>query len=87
MQAAAAGAILLGIGFATLQPSLTLITLDRLDPRRRQAGTGLFVACMDLGVAGGTALGGLVADWKGEGASMFLAAGLAVAGAGVIARG
>jgi MFS family permease len=87
MQAAAAGAILLGIGFATLQPSLTLITLDRLDPRRRQAGTGLFVACMDLGVAGGTALGGLVADWKGEGASMFLAAGLAVAGAGVIAGG
>jgi len=87
MQAAAAGAILLGIGFATLQPSLTLIALDRLDPRRRSAGTGLFVACMDLGVAGGTALGGVVAAWRGEGAALWLAAALTLAGAGVIARG
>jgi predicted MFS family arabinose efflux permease len=87
MQAAAAGAILLGIGFATLQPSLTLLALERLDPRRRQAGTGMFVACMDLGVAAGTALGGLVADWRGEGAALLLAAGFTLAGAGVIARG
>jgi len=87
MTAAAAGAILLGIGFATLQPSLTLLALDRLDPRRRQAGTGLFVACMDLGVAAGTALGGLVADWRGEEAALMLAAGFTLAGAGVIADG
>jgi MFS family permease len=87
MQAAAAGAILLGIGFATLQPSLTLLAIERLDPRRRQAGTGLFVACMDLGVASGVALGGLVADWRGEGAALGLGAVFALAGAAVIARG
>ena len=87
MPAAAAGAILLGIGFATLQPSLTLLALDRLDPRRRQAGTGLFVACMDLGVAAGTALGGLIAAWQGESAALLLAAAFTLAGAGVIARG
>jgi predicted MFS family arabinose efflux permease len=87
MLAAAAGAILLGIGFATLQPSLTLLALDRLDPRRRSAGTGLFVACMDLGVAAGTAVGGLVAAWQGEGAALLLAAGFTLAGAGVIAEG
>jgi MFS family permease len=87
MQAAAAGAILLGIGFATLQPSLTLLALERLDPRRRQAGTGLFVACMDLGVAAGTALGGLVADWRGEGTALLLAAAFTLTGAGVIAEG
>jgi MFS family permease len=87
MLAAAAGGILLGIGFATLQPSLTLLALDRLDPRRRQAGTGLFVACMDLGVAGGTALGGIVADWQGESAALLLAAAMTLAGAGTIARG
>jgi MFS family permease len=86
MQAAAAGAILLGIGFATLQPSLTLLALERLDPRRRSAGTGLFVACMDLGVAGGTALGGVVADWRGEGAALGLAAVLTALGALTIAR-
>jgi predicted MFS family arabinose efflux permease len=87
MLAAAGGAILLGIGFATLQPSLTLLAIDRLDPRHRQAGTGLFVACMDLGVAAGTAVGGLVADWQGEQASLLLAAGFTLAGAGVIAEG
>jgi MFS family permease len=87
MLAAAGGAIHLGIGFATLQPSLTLLALDRLDPRRRQAGTGLFVACMDLGVAAGTALGGVVADWRGESAALLLAAAFTLAGAGTIARG
>ena len=87
MLAAAAGAMLSGIGFATLQPSLTLIALDRLDPRRRQAGTGLFVACMDLGVAAGTALAGVVADWQGEQAAPLPAAGSTIAGAGVVAEG
>jgi hypothetical protein len=50
MLAAAAGAMLSGIGFATLQPSLTLIAIDRLDPRRRQAGAGV--------IAEGFAFGG-----------------------------
>jgi predicted MFS family arabinose efflux permease len=87
MHVAAGGAILLGMGYATLQPSLTLLALDRLDPRRRSAGTGLFVACMDLGVAGGTALGGLVAAWRDEGAALVLAAALTAAGALTTATG
>ena len=63
MLAAAPGAMLSGIGFATLQPSLTLIAIHRPDPRRRRTGTGLFVAVgTALRVAGFTLAGaGIIA--------------------------
>jgi MFS family permease len=77
---AAAGALLLGLGFAPLYPALALLATAEIPAERRAHGIGIFSAYMDVGIAGGAALGGLVVAWLGTEAAL-----LSVAAAQVIA--
>lgn len=56
---AAAGAAVLGIGYAPLYPTLTLMATAPLPPQRQSTAIGLFSAATALGMALGPALGGL----------------------------
>lgn len=57
---AALGAVLLGIGFAPLFPSLALLATERLNPDERASGIGVFSSFMDAGMAAGSILGGVL---------------------------
>jgi MFS family permease len=74
--AAAAGAVLLGIGFSPMYPSLAMIATARLPVAHRAAGLGLFTAFMDVGIAAGSLTGGLVAARWDEGAALAVMAAL-----------
>jgi predicted MFS family arabinose efflux permease len=79
---AAAGALLLGLGFAPLYPALALLATAEIPDERRAQGIGIFSAYMDAGIAGGAALGGLVVAWLGTEAAL-----LTVAAAQLVAFG
>lgn len=57
---AALGAVLLGLGFAPLFPSLALLATARLNPDERAGGIGVFASFMDAGMATGSILGGVL---------------------------
>jgi MFS family permease len=57
---AALGAVLLGLGFAPLFPSLALLATARLNPDERASGIGIFSSFMDAGMAAGSILGGVL---------------------------
>lgn len=57
---AALGAVLLGLGFAPLFPSLALLATARLNPDERASGIGVFSSFMDAGMAAGSILGGVL---------------------------
>ena len=57
---AALGAVLLGLGFAPLFPSLALLATARLNPDERGSGIGVFSSFMDAGMAAGSILGGVL---------------------------
>jgi MFS family permease len=62
--AAAGSAVVLGIGYAPLYPSLTLLSTAPLPEALRPAGIGLFSAATSLGMAAGALGGGLlIATW------------------------
>ncbi|WP_062134973.1 MFS transporter [Demequina aestuarii] len=56
---AAAGAAVLGVGYAPLYPTLTLMATAPLPPARQSTAIGFFSAATALGMAVGPALGGL----------------------------
>jgi MFS family permease len=85
--AAAAGAAVMGFGFAVLYPSLALIATDAAGPERRGAALGAFAAAFSLGLAGGGLISGPVAELTGTGGAFLLAAGSAGLGAVVILGG
>lgn len=78
---ALAGAVVMGMGFSLLFPSLALIVVRRVDERTRGAALGAFTAFFDLGVGLGAPLAGAVAALAGYPAAFLLAAGFAGAGA------
>lgn len=57
---AAAGAVLIGIGFSPLYPSLTMIATKQLAPQNQALGLGIFSSFTSVGYGLGAALGGLV---------------------------
>ncbi|MBS1894654.1 MAG: MFS transporter [Actinobacteria bacterium] len=57
---AAVGAVLLGLGFAPLFPSLALLATERLNPDERASGIGVFSSFIDAGMAIGSILGGVL---------------------------
>ncbi len=58
---AVAGAMAMGVAFALLYPSLSLIVVERVPETRRGAALGTFTACFDAGVGIGAPLAGIVA--------------------------
>ncbi len=67
-------ALLYGLSFALVQPSLMALTIDRAEPSRRGAAMGTFSMAMDLGIGGGAFLWGFVAQGAGFPAIYQLAA-------------
>lgn len=62
--AAAGAAVLLGVGYAPLYPSLTLLSTGALPEALRPTAIGVFSAATSLGMAAGAAGGGLlIASW------------------------
>jgi len=71
---AVAGAMAMGVAFALLYPSLSLIVVGRVSETRRGAALGTFTACFDAGVGVGAPLAGIAAALTGyEGAFLFAA--------------
>ncbi|MEK7848353.1 MAG: MFS transporter, partial [Chloroflexota bacterium] len=58
-------ALLYGLAFALVQPSLMALMVDSVSPGRRGAAMGTFTAAMDLGIGGGSFLWGFVAQAGG----------------------
>jgi MFS family permease len=73
---AAAGAVLIGIGFSPLYPSLTMLATRGLSTRNRALGLGLFSSFTSVGYGGGALIGGIVIATLTSGAAFLLVAGL-----------
>ncbi len=76
-------AVLYGLSLASLQPAMLALVADRAPPGRRGAAMGTFTTAIDLGIAGGAGLGGLVAGAWGYPALYGLAAAVSIAALGV----
>jgi MFS family permease len=74
---AAAGAALMGAGFAVLLPSLALVATDGSAEDERGAALGSFGAAFGLGLGLGSLVGGAIAALVGTGAAHLSAAGVA----------
>jgi MFS family permease len=83
--AALTGALIMGLGFSTLYPSLALLVVQRADDERRGAALGIFTAFFDIGMGLGGPIAGAVAAAAGYGAAFWVAAGCALITAGVAA--
>ena len=82
---ALAGAMLMGLGFSTLYPSLALLVVRRADEDRRGAALGTFTAFFDIGMGVGGPLAGAIASVAGYGAAFWAAAVCALVTAAVAA--
>jgi MFS family permease len=76
--AALAGAIVMGVGFSLLFPSLAVIAMARVAGVRRGAALGVFTAFFDAGVGLGAPLAGVIAATAGYQAAFLMAAGAAL---------
>lgn len=69
-------AVVYGIGFGTVHPTLMAMVVDRVEPQRQGVGMSTFTGAFDLGIGGGSALwGGVVLLFGLRG--VFLAAAAA----------
>jgi MFS family permease len=71
---AALGAVVLGVGYAPLYPSLTLLSTTALPDAQRPTGIGLFSAATSLGMAAGAAGGGALIQSSGSVTALLCAA-------------
>ncbi|MCC2032475.1 MFS transporter [Microbacterium allomyrinae] len=81
---AAAGAVLMGIGFSPLYPSLTMLAARGLRSRNRALGLGLFGSFTSVGYASGALVGGLVLASTSSMWAFVLVAGLQLAALAVL---
>lgn len=72
----AAGAVLLGAGTAMVYPTLLAAIGDVAHPSWRASAVGVYRLWRDLGYAFGAIIAGVVADWLGLDAAMWVIAGL-----------
>ena len=84
---AAIGAMVMGVGFSLLFPSLALLVVNDSGEDRRGEALGTFTAFFDLGVGIGAPLAGLIASVAGYEAAFWAAAACALAGGIVTAAG
>ncbi|GAA0375961.1 MFS transporter [Bacillus horti] len=64
-------AVIIGIGYGSLQPSYQALVIAVSPENRRGAATATFFSSFDIGIGLGAVLSGLVVQWVGYG-SMFL---------------
>jgi MFS family permease len=76
---ALAGAVGMGVAFALIYPSLSLVVVNGVPDDRRGAALGTFTAFFDIGFAVGGPLTGLAASLGGYSAAFWLGAAFAVA--------
>jgi predicted MFS family arabinose efflux permease len=74
------GAVLLAVGVAFCTPAFFTAIFATAAPSERGAASGIFSACIDLGLGGGPILLGLVAQAVGIPWAFGVAAGVALAG-------
>jgi MFS family permease len=84
---AALGAVLLGLGFAPLFPSLALLATERLNPDERASGIGVFSSFMDAGMAAGSILGGVLVAAIGSTATFGALAAAQLVALGLVLGG
>jgi MFS family permease len=70
----AAGAAMLGAGTAMVYPTLLAAIGDVTHPSWRASAVGVYRLWRDLGYAVGAVIAGLVADWMGLGAALYVIA-------------
>ncbi len=73
------GQVLLGVGTAMVYPTLLAAIGDVAHPAWRASAVGVYRLWRDLGYAIGALLAGLVADWFGASAAVWLVAGVTLA--------
>jgi MFS family permease len=79
------GAVVVGIGFSMLFPSLALMVVDDVGEHRRGSALGAFTAFFDIGVGLGAPLAGAIAAVAGYTAVFIVAAGAAACTAALAA--
>lgn len=82
--AAAVGAVLIGIGFSPLYPSLTMLATRGLPVENRAMGLGLFSSFTSVGYAGGALVGGIVIGFASSMWAFLLVAGLQLVALAVV---
>jgi MFS family permease len=85
LAAALAGAVIVGIGFSMLFPSLALMVVGDVGDKRRGSALGAFTAFFDIGVGLGAPIVGATAALAGYPAAFVLAAGAALCAAALAA--
>ena len=80
-------AVLYGLSFAGMQPTLMAFVVDRAAPEKRGAAMGMYAMAMDLGIGGGALVWGLCAHALGYEYMFTLAALVAILTAGIFAVG
>lgn len=78
------GAILVGVGFSPLYPSLTMLASTGLTPSNRGLGLGLFGSFTSIGFASGGLLGGLVLSVSSSMWAFLIAAALQLVGLTIV---
>jgi MFS family permease len=78
---AGVGAVVMGLGFSLLFPSLALIVMNRTGDAARGTAMGAFTAFFDVGVGLGAPIAGAVSALAGYPAAFYVSAGCALAGA------
>lgn len=73
---ASLGAVLIGVGFSPLYPSLTMIATRGLTSQNRAFGLGLFASFTSIGYGGGALLGGAVIAAASSTLAFLIVAGL-----------
>lgn len=81
---AAIGAAIMGVGFAPLYPSLTMLAARSLRPSNRAVGLGMFGSFTSIGYAGGALVGGLVIAATSSMWAFVLVAGLQLVALAVV---
>jgi MFS family permease len=84
LAAAIAGALVVGVGFSMLFPSLALMVVGEVGADRRGSALGAFTAFFDVGVGLGAPLAGAIASFAGYPA-VFLGAAAAAVLAAILA--
>jgi len=83
--AALAGALIVGLGFSMMFPSLALMVVGEVGEDSRGSALGAFTAFFDIGVGLGGPLAGLIASLAGYSAAFYVSAIAALATAALAA--
>jgi MFS family permease len=83
LAAALVGAVVVGVGFSMLFPSLALMVVGEVGDDRRGSALGAFTAFFDIGVGLGGPLAGATASLAGYPAVFYLSAAAALGTAGL----